>query len=117
MNTNCISRTRLSRRLASGLFALALLWASRQAACDDKGEKDAPSKQPVETREVKAGDLTLHIPETWKKREPKSNTRLAEYEVPAVKGDKESGEFVVFYFSGQGGSVDDNVKRWIGQFE
>jgi hypothetical protein len=44
--------------------------------------------------------------------------RVATYNIPAVKGDTEPAELAVFYFgSGQGGSVDANVKRWVGQFQ
>jgi hypothetical protein len=43
--------------------------------------------------------------------------RAATYTVPRSGGDAEDGEVAVFYFGpGQGGSVDANVKRWIGQF-
>jgi hypothetical protein len=43
--------------------------------------------------------------------------RAATYKVPAAKGDTEDAECAVFYFGqGQGGSVDDNLKRWYGQF-
>ena len=44
--------------------------------------------------------------------------RAATYVVPAAAGDAEAGECAVFYFGpGQGGGVDENIKRWIGQFE
>ena len=44
--------------------------------------------------------------------------RLATYSVPRVKGDAEDGECAVFYFGpNQGGGVEDNIDRWIGQFE
>ena len=44
--------------------------------------------------------------------------RAATYRVPAVAGDKEDGECAVFYFGpGQGGGVDDNIQRWVGQFQ
>lgn len=44
--------------------------------------------------------------------------RAATYVVPAAAGDKEDGECAVFYFGpGQGGGVEDNLKRWIGQFQ
>ncbi len=43
--------------------------------------------------------------------------RAATYTVPATAGDKEDGECAVFFFgSGQGGNVQDNIKRWEGQF-
>jgi len=44
--------------------------------------------------------------------------RAATYAVPAAPGDAEAGECAVFYFGpGQGGGIEDNIKRWIGQFE
>ena len=44
--------------------------------------------------------------------------RAATYRVAAAPGDPEDGECAVFYFgAGQGGGVEDNVQRWIGQFQ
>ena len=44
--------------------------------------------------------------------------RAATYAVPAAPGDKEDGECAVFYFGpGQGGGVQDNLDRWISQFQ
>ena len=44
--------------------------------------------------------------------------RAATYSVPAAPGDHEDGECAVYYFGpGQGGAVDANLKRWIGQFQ
>jgi hypothetical protein len=43
--------------------------------------------------------------------------RVAEYAVPRAAGDAEEGECTVITFgSNQGGSVDSNVERWVGQF-
>jgi hypothetical protein len=43
--------------------------------------------------------------------------RAATYSVPAVAGDTAAGECAVNFFGpGQGGSVQDNVDRWKGQF-
>ena len=43
--------------------------------------------------------------------------RKASYVVPRAAGDAEDGELTVFYFGpGQGGSIDANVDRWVGQF-
>src|SRR5205807_2155263 len=42
----------------------------------------------------------------------------ATYLIPAADGDSEDGECAVFFFGpGQGGGVEANIKRWIGQFE
>jgi hypothetical protein len=43
--------------------------------------------------------------------------RVATYTVPKAAGDPEDGECAVFYFGpNQGGGVDDNIDRWVGQF-
>lgn len=67
--------------------------------------------------EVKAGDLTLQLPASWKASEPTSRLRLAQFAIPAVGGDKLDGEMVVYFFGGSGGGVDANLRRWIGQFQ
>jgi hypothetical protein len=44
--------------------------------------------------------------------------RAATYSVPAAAGDKAAGECAVYYFGqGQGGTVEANIDRWIGQFQ
>ncbi len=44
--------------------------------------------------------------------------RAATYTISAAGGDSEGGECVVYYFGpGQGGGVEANVKRWVGQFQ
>lgn len=42
--------------------------------------------------------------------------RQAQYRLPRLEGDPEDAELVVFYFQGQGGSVQANIDRWVGQF-
>ncbi|MBK7863048.1 MAG: hypothetical protein IPJ65_31455 [Archangiaceae bacterium] len=64
-----------------------------------------------------AGGLSWAPPASWKADAPRP-MRAATYKLPAAKGDTEDGECGVFYFGqGQGGSVDMNVQRWVGQFE
>jgi len=44
--------------------------------------------------------------------------RAVEYRVPKTGGDAEDGEcFVITFGQGQGGSVDDNIDRWVKQLE
>jgi hypothetical protein len=51
------------------------------------------------------------VPASWKSQEQRP-MRLATYTVP------EDGECGVYYFgAGQGGSVQANMDRWIGQFQ
>jgi hypothetical protein len=44
--------------------------------------------------------------------------RVATYSIPAAEGDREAGECAVFYFGpSEGGDVESNMDRWVGQFE
>lgn len=52
-----------------------------------------------------------HEPLTW--RQPSSAMRAAEY---VVAGDAGEATMTVFHFPGMGGSVRENVDRWVGQF-
>lgn len=55
-------------------------------------------------------------PSSWKPQ-PRRPMRAATYAVPAAPGDSESGECAVYFFgTGQGGSVEANIRRWLGQF-
>lgn len=56
-------------------------------------------------------------PASWKAQAARP-MRAATYSVPAAPRDTQDGECGIYYFGpGKGGSVDDNVKRWSGQFE
>ena len=62
-----------------------------------------------------AGGLQYAPPASWQ-AQPKP-MRVGNFVVPAASGDSESGECAIYYFGpGQGGGVDANVKRWLGQF-
>lgn len=72
---------------------------------------------PVSAFADSAGGLQWAPPATWKADAPRP-MRAATYKIAAAKGDTEEAECAVFYFGqGQGGSVDMNVQRWVGQFE
>jgi len=72
---------------------------------------------PANTVKVDVKGLTLYLPKTWKTQETTSKMRIAQYEIPAVEGDKENAELIVFYFGSRGaGPIDANLNRWIGQF-
>ena len=64
-----------------------------------------------------ASSLTFKAPSEWIEESPESRMRLAQYRLPHAEGDPEDAELVVFYFQGQGGSVEANVERWVGQFK
>jgi gluconolactonase len=97
------------------LPVLLLLGACLTVAA--RGEEQAEKKQEPKTDEVKIDDITLIVPKTWKQGEPKNKMRKAEFLLPAVEGDKEPPELVIYYFGSFSGSIQANVNRWIGQFE
>jgi len=62
------------------------------------------------------GPFSLVAPATWTASPPTSGMRAAEFTLPAKAGAEAA--LVVFYFGPKGaGSVDDNLDRWLGQFQ
>ncbi len=71
---------------------------------------------PAALAESAAG-IHWTAPPAWK-AQPQRPMRAATYAVPAAGGDTEDGECAVFFFGpGQGGGVEENIKRWTGQFQ
>lgn len=101
-----ISPTTFRRVLFSVLgLSLAIYACTVEAA--DKAAK---------TNDVEIKDITLKVPASWKSAPPSNNLRLAQFEIPAVKGDKEPAELVISSFGGTGGGMTANISRWVGQF-
>ncbi len=69
------------------------------------------------TKKVVAKDITLNVPESWKQSPASNNLRTAQFALPAVDGDKDDAELVVYFFGGAGGGVNANLERWSGQFQ
>jgi hypothetical protein len=61
-----------------------------------------------------SGAVKWTAPSRWDAK-PASGMRAATYLIPAAKGDSEGAECAVF--ERLGGGVQDNISRWIGQFE
>ena len=93
------------RALRVGLVLMA-------SACFARAEEAAAN--------FKAGDFTFAVPAGWNSVTPSSPMRKAELRVPGPEGTGAAGEAVitVFHFgSGEGGTVQQNVDRWFGQFD
>ena len=57
------------------------------------------------------------LPKRWTEQGQRP-MRVATYSIPAAEGDPEAGECAVFFFgSNQGGTVEQNIERWVSQFE
>ena len=71
---------------------------------------------PAVTSGERWGNLLVNVPEGWRSRLPSSSMRIAEYVLPAPEGSADDdAELAVF--AGIGGSAEENVNRWYGQFE
>ena len=64
-----------------------------------------------------AAGLTFTTPEGWRQSSSASAMRVAEFTLPRAPGDAEDAILIVYYFGGQGGSVDANIQRWVGQMQ
>lgn len=58
------------------------------------------------------GSLSLEAPEGFERVQPKSGMIEAEFAVPS-EGDQPAGRMTVM---GAGGSIEQNIERWCGQF-
>jgi hypothetical protein len=76
----------------------------------------APAQsRPAPTGASSSGDLKFQAPDGWISEQPSSSMRVAQYKLPGDAGD---ANLVIYYFGpGQGGSVDANLERWIGQMQ
>ncbi len=64
-----------------------------------------------------AAGLTFTTPDGWRQSPGGSPMRVAEFALPRADGDAEDAQLIVYYFGGQGGSVDANIERWVGQMQ
>ena len=119
--------------LVIGILALALFaWSRNTARTPGETQQesgDAGQEMPGETATrgtpgdaatmpQSGGDpgIAWTVPGRWSV-EPGTSMRLATYAVPAPGGG-ESGSCGVFYFGpGQGGSTEQNIARWVDEFE
>ena len=64
------------------------------------------------------GELHYKMPDGWVNEKPTSTTRAAQYKLPKAEGDPEDASLVLYYFGAtQGGAVQANIDRWIGQMQ
>lgn len=71
---------------------------------------------PDDHKQSKFLGLVTDKPATWIEHPPATSMELTRYTVPGREGNP-AAEIVVFYFGeGMGGSAQDNIERWRGQF-
>jgi hypothetical protein len=69
----------------------------------------------VETVRTEAAGLRFAVPKAWTRVPAPSDVRAAQWKISGKGG--EDGELVLFFFGkGKGGSAQENLERWFGQF-
>ncbi len=123
--------------IALSCAACALLSCERPASPPGSGSAAAAAEVPPAASAVPAGphgsggagekalsaegstittaSLRFDLPAAWRREQPSMGMRLAQAVVPGESG---PGELAVFHFgAGQGGGVESNFERWLGQIE
>lgn len=100
------------RTLLLSAASIVALWSPLMAQ-DNELVVPAQKAGPIE---FSVGAFTFGRPETWTWIVPSSAMRKAQLSVPGKDGGA-SAEITFFHFGpGQGGGVQANVDRWVGQF-
>lgn len=99
------------------VVALCVSCSEPTPTSEVRGSGSAPAPAAAHGSAAPGGELHFQPPNGWRSETPSSSMRKGQYKLPRAEGDTEDAELVVYYFGqGQGGSVDANVERWIGQF-
>jgi hypothetical protein len=128
------------------LFLLVLAAAAGSASCSRSPSELSASPEPLASTPAPLGSMmsphgaNAHMPHPpipaasgaprgalalqwndpprWHRRLPSTPMRSMEYGVPRTGSDAEDAEcFVVTFGQGQGGSIEDNIQRWVKQLE
>ena len=89
-------------------------------ALPDEDEKPEDAKKTDDAKkgaadlELAESKLRFAIPAAWKKVPPPTNMIEAEFQIPKSGKDEFDGRLTLM---ASGGSMDDNLKRWEGEFE
>jgi hypothetical protein len=105
------------------MMIFALVGCSKEPGTQSENEQTstAPSSSIISSHSATGGEKTIGpfkviVPSGWVEQTPASTMRKAQFSLPKAEGDPEDAELVAFYFGqGQGGSVEANIDRWIGQ--
>ncbi len=79
-------------------------------------KSDQSESEKVQTKSANENKLKYSVPDGWITEKPKSRMRIAQFRMPG-QNDAGDAELAVFVFPGTGGSINDNLVRWYGQFK
>jgi len=97
-------------RISSLVVAFVPLFAITASAQTRPASDSVAPSAPIAV-----ADITFEAGESWRVEEPGSAMRKAQIAIPGDGGD---ASLIVFHFGrGQGGGVDANIMRWLGQLQ
>lgn len=103
-----------NRAVMFGSIAVSLLLL---AGCSKKQQQSEEQSASLGQGKGSVAGVQWSVPKRWSEQGARE-MRAATYTIPAAQGDPEPAECAVFYFgNSQGGSIDANIDRWVGQFE
>lgn len=113
--------------LIAFIFLISMSFIFHMYAANEPvaSKKQIESSNKTQNEPVIVGDVHFPPPPpNWKEEKPSSPMRKAEFKIKSNLKDKsdtnanEPPEVYFFYFGpNQGGTVDQNVERWVGQFD
>lgn len=111
-----IMRTVLLSALMAVCWACSASYKSEPVTTSSPSSGSAPAPAPPPA--AASGNLRYQAPSEWKSETPTSNMRAAQFLLPKAASDPEDASLVLYYFGqGQGGSVQANLDRWVGQMQ
>ncbi len=69
----------------------------------------------IDSSLVAQASLRFDVPTEWIEIAHSSPMRVAQFQLPRLDGDLEDAECVIYYFGGEGGTVEANLERWTKQ--
>ncbi|MEJ2634156.1 MAG: hypothetical protein P8184_02560 [Calditrichia bacterium] len=110
-------KTRILMMFTLGLIALlAFSCSSKKQENETAGNNETAGKIEAHSGSLPSGQLMFTAQKGWIEEKPSSSMRKAQYSLPGVNG-QENATMAVFFFPGTGGSVEQNLQRWYGQFK
>ncbi|RKZ12590.1 hypothetical protein DRQ53_08875 [bacterium] len=113
-------------------LAISCLLITAAAGCTQGGEKldgqkvparsapaatGAQSLEPAAAGSLELASLAFKAPEDWSD-DGASGMRKGSYSFGPSYGDELAAEVTVFFFGeGQGGDIESNIRRWVGQMD
>jgi len=106
-------RRRSSALLVAAVLAVAVGPSLARRVGAQPAAAPAPAAADTLVFTIADGGFSLSAPEGWQRVRPKSGIVETEFSIPGADAEAAAGRMTVM---GAGGTVEDNINRWYGQF-